>query len=104
MIQLTNRAKVLAAYITQSDHYGRSRGVVLAETETDFVTWRIYSVLGDSVLVDGLYDAESGNYFHKRGEMQRGEDRQRAEIDFGERLASEVSANTYAGMKARCGD
>jgi hypothetical protein len=95
MIKLANNAKVLAAYVTIPDTGGRSSGLVLAETETDFVTWNIWC--GDEVR--DIYEADTGHYFHKRGEMERGADRQEAEIDYGRRLSRHITANMYNGMQ-----
>lgn len=96
MIQLSNGAKVLAAYIRQNDYNPRPHGIVLAETETDFVTWNVWAT---NPIVHDLYEADTGHYFYKRGEMERGADRQEAEIDFGKRVAHIMSANIYEGLK-----
>lgn len=99
MVKLSNGARVLAEYIVKQDSGGHPHGVVLAETDTDFVTWNVWE--GDATRC--IYEAETGHYFHKRGPMQRGDDRQQAEIDFGQRLAMLMPANVYEGLRQSCG-
>lgn len=95
MILLSNQAKVLAVYLTVPDTGGRATGVVLAETASDFVTWNVWQGAEGAL----VYEADTGHYVTKRGEMERGEDRQRAELDYGKRLLRHITANMFMGIQ-----
>ena len=69
MIQLSNGAKVHAAFIQPASPGMKPTGVVFAETETDWCTWSIYWD-GDWVDLgeDGnheVWEAETGYYYQK---------------------------------------
>ena len=99
MIKLANGAKVHNAVLFNFEESLRTTGMVLAETDTDFVTWNVW--LAD--YTREIYEADSGHYFHKHGPMERGADRQLAEIDLGKRLALHIPMNVYEGLSQSCG-
>ena len=96
-MKLENGATAHTAFI-EVPQYGdkRPEGLVLAETVTDWVTWNIYK------RPDEYWIAEAGHYFPKLEDSSGA--RQRAEVNFGERLAIHLSANAYFGLKTKCGD
>ena len=92
MIQLSNGAKVLTAFIVPASPGMKPNGVALAETETDFVVWSIYwdgETTGDAQgQTHELWECETGHYFQKSMEPDRRNSRlQMAEQDFGIRLS-----------------
>jgi len=95
MIWLANGATLEFAYVRQGGLGLKPNGLCLAETTTDWVTWRIWQDSGQRV-----WEAEVGNYFQKGGDP--GAARQKAEIDFGKRLAALLTANSYEGLKETC--
>lgn len=97
MITLSNNAKVLAAYIVPKSPGHKPHGIVLAETETDWVTWDIY---WDGIVTPNaddeyneLWEAEAGHYWHKTSTP--GDDviaKELAELDFGSRLRRNLTS------------
>ena len=88
MIQLSNGAKVHAAFIQPASPGMKPNGVVFAETETDWCTWSIYWD-GDSTMDDtdeGLthevWEAETGYYYQKSDPGAQ----RLAQLNFGFRL------------------
>jgi hypothetical protein len=61
-IRLKNGAKVILALVIQNKDT-LEEGYVLAETETDYVTWRIYRWLEGPKASD-TFSAEMGHYHH----------------------------------------
>ena len=92
MIQLSNGAKVHAAFIRPASPGMKPSGLVLAEQERDWVTWSIYWD-GDSAMADDeegltheVWEAECGHYYQKEYSGLNGEGQRMAEQDFGHRL------------------
>lgn len=89
MIHLTNGAKVLAAFIVPATPGMKPNGLVLAETETDFVTWSIYwdgkTTGDDQGQTHELWECETGHYFQKSASYMQAD--REGQIDFGLRLA-----------------
>lgn len=102
-MRLSNGAKILDVYIKFSRMGFMHTGVVLAETDTNFVTWNIHHDPDHNT--PDVWDCDTGHYFTKGGQMQQGKSLFIAQRDFGERLArhlSMVSMAAYEGLKATC--
>lgn len=88
MIHLSNGEKVLAAYIVPASPGMKPNGLVLAETETDWVTWSVYwdgeTTGDDHGQTHELWEAETGHYWTKSSHTI--ESKRMAERDFGLRL------------------
>ena len=70
MIKLSNGAEVHAAYLVPSSPGLKPHGVVLAMTDTAWVTWLVYwdglTIQEEaSDFVEELWETESGIYFEK---------------------------------------
>ena len=103
MIQLSNGAKVLAAFILPASPGQKPRGLVLAETLNDFVTWQIYwdgETTGDEQgQTHELWEAEQGHYFQRGMYPQQGNPRLMAELDFGLRLKHLLTDQQFQGVR-----
>ena len=90
MIQLSNGAKVHAAFIRPASPGMKPSGLVLAEQERDWVTWSIYwdgDTTGDEEgQTHEVWEAECGHYYQKEYSGLNGEGQRMAERDFGHRL------------------
>jgi hypothetical protein len=108
-MKLSNGAKLHFAYHGDGGGGYKPNGLCLAETETDWVTWRIYwdGVISNPNIAgcEEVWEAEVGHYFPKLPaglEHDPGAARQLAELDFGKRLAHLLTANSYEGLKETC--
>ena len=106
MIQLSNGAKVHAAFILPASPGMKPNGVVLAEQECDWVTWSIHWD-GDCAMADDeegltheVWECETGHYFSKSYQGMNGEAKRLAELSFGFRLCALLNSN----MKQRIGE
>jgi hypothetical protein len=93
-MELVNGAKVVWAFTTTYNN-GTTYGLVMAEKETEYVTWNVYL----SHIHADLWESENGHYFMKLDDA--GAARQKAEIDFGERLVNIMSMNIFRGLEER---
>jgi hypothetical protein len=103
-MKLSNGAKIHFAYHGDGGGGYKPNGLCLAETDTDWVTWRIYwdgTVSNPNIAgCEEVWEAETGRYFPKGSDG--GAARQLAEIDFGARLAYLITANSYQGLREIC--
>lgn len=96
MIRLSNQAEVHAAFLLPASPGMKANGLVLAETEHDWVTWTIHQDPGQLI-----WDCETGHYFQKNmlNNPGMGDPKQLAHFDFGFRVRRIVNIHMLTGMQ-----
>ena len=107
MITLTNGAEVHAAYVLPAGAGMKPNGLVLAETDTDWVVWNIYwdgelqkpDDVSETQSPGELWECETGSYFQKACPPSMGDPKKLAELAFGLKLRRLLTEQMAAGVR-----
>lgn len=107
MLRLSNGARVICAYIQPASSGVKPNGIVLAETETDWVVWSIHwdgeweddeDPDDTGPVAHELWQADGGDY-HQKSQSGKLNVRMAAEFQFGLKLKRLLQESMLKGIR-----